>query len=80
MKIVIEFYRIRETDNAHALIGQETTDAVDLADAIEMAWRLSKTLNMLQRPDAMSISDSDGKELYLHRFGLSETPEERPPP
>jgi len=68
MKIVIEFYRIRETDEAHAVIGQETVDAADLDDAIEIARRLSKGLNMPQRPDAMSISDRDGNELNVHKF------------
>jgi hypothetical protein len=77
MKIVIAFYRIREADNAHAVIGQEVADAADLDDAIEIALRLSQTLNMPQRPDAFSINDSDGNELYVHRFG---TLDERPPP
>ncbi len=77
MKIVIEFYRIRETDKAHGVIGQETADAANLDDAIEIAHRLSKTLNMPQQPDAMSISDSDGNELYVHRFVLSKPPDER---
>lgn len=77
MKIVIEFYRIREKDKAHAVIGQETADAADLDDAIGLAWRLSKSLNMPQRPDAMSIRDSDGNELYVHRFGVSKAPDER---
>jgi hypothetical protein len=77
MKIVIEFYRIRETDKAHAVIGQETADAANLDDAIEIAERLSKTLNMPQQPDAMSISDSDGNELYVRRFSVSKTPDEK---
>jgi hypothetical protein len=76
MKIVIELYRIRETDKVHAVIGRETADAADLNDAIEIAQRLSKNLNMPQRPDAMSISDSDGNELYVHTFGVSKTPDE----
>jgi hypothetical protein len=72
MKIVVEFYRIRETDKAHAVIGQETADATKLDDAIEIANRLSKTLNMPQQPDAMSISDSDGNELYVHKFDCTQ--------
>jgi hypothetical protein len=79
MKIVIEFYRIRETDKAHAVVGEEAADAADLDEAIAIAWRLSKTLNMPQRPDAMSISDSDGKELYVHEF-RAENPDERSGP
>jgi len=71
MKIVIEFYRIREADDAHAVVGRETADAADLDGAIEIAHRLSQTLDMPQRPDAMSISDGDGNELYLNRFDKS---------
>jgi len=77
MKIVIEFYRIRETDKAHAVVGQEPADAANLDDAIEIAYRLSKTLNMPQQPDAMSIRDNHGNELYVHRFIVSKTPDER---
>lgn len=77
MKIVNEFYRIRETDKAHAVIGQETADAANLDDAINIAQRLSKTLNMPQQPDAMWISDSNGNDLYVQRFSVSKTPDER---
>jgi hypothetical protein len=76
MKIVIKFYRIRETDNAHAVLGQKTADAATLDVAIEMAWQLSQTLDMPQRPDAMSISDPDGNELYVHRFDAVNTADE----
>lgn len=75
MKIAIEFYRIRDTDKVHALVGRKTTEAADLDDAIALAHRLAKTLSMPQQPDAMSISDSDGKELYVHRFSVSKSPE-----
>jgi len=57
MKIVIEFYRIREADDVRAVVGQETANATDLDDGIEIARQLSQTLDMPQRPDAMSISD-----------------------
>jgi hypothetical protein len=79
MKIVIAFYRIREADNAHAVIGQEAADAADLDDAIEIARQLAQTLNMPQRPDAFSINDSEGIELYVHRFGVLRTLDEGPP-
>ena len=48
MKVVIEFYRTRETDDAHAVVGRETVEAVDLANAIEIAHLLSQTLDMPQ--------------------------------
>ncbi len=38
--------------------------AADLASAIETARRLSRTLDMPQRPDAVTITDADDKTLY----------------
>ena len=64
MKIVIEFYRTRDADDAHAVVGRETEEAVDLDDAIEVARLLSRTLDMPQRPDAMTITDANGATLY----------------
>ena len=82
MKIVIEFYRTREADDAHAVIGRETAEAAGLDQAIEIARRLSQTLNMPQRPDAMTIRDGHGNKLYSSN--LDPTPnrefiDERPP-
>ena len=34
MKIVIEFYRTRDTDDAHAVVGREMLKVADLDDAI----------------------------------------------
>ena len=51
MHIVIEFYRTRDRDNAHAVFGRETAEAADLDDAMEIARPLSQSLNMPQRPD-----------------------------
>ncbi|MBZ9763388.1 hypothetical protein LB553_21240 [Mesorhizobium sp. CA8] len=64
MKIMIEFYRTREADDAHAVLGRETAEAADLHDAIEIARLLAGTLNMPQRPDAMTIADANGATLY----------------
>lgn len=73
MKIVIEFYRTRDADDAHAVIGRETADAVDLDNAIEIALLLSRTLEMPQRPDAMSITDVNGTTLYSGGRGTEAT-------
>lgn len=78
MNIVIEFYRVREVDDAHAIVGREIAEATDLDDAIEIAWQLWQTLDMPQRPDAMTISDGEGNKLYSGRF--DRTPVERPLP
>jgi hypothetical protein len=72
MKVVLEFYRVREADDAHAVVGRETGDAADIADAIRLARQLWRTLDMPQQPDAMSISDSDGDRLYSGTFEASE--------
>lgn len=68
MKIVIEFYRVREADDAHAVVGRETADAADLDDAIVIARRLCRTLDMPQLPDGVSISDREGNKLYSGTF------------
>jgi hypothetical protein len=68
MKVVIEFYRIREADHAHAIVGREIADATDLDDAVEIARRLWQTLDMPQRPDAMTISNNEGHKLYSGNF------------
>ncbi|WP_274630967.1 hypothetical protein [Arvimicrobium flavum] len=64
MHIVIEFYRTRDRDDAHAVVGREIAEAANLDDAMEVARRLSQTLNMPQRPDAMTITDGVGTVLY----------------
>ncbi|MBZ9840961.1 MULTISPECIES: hypothetical protein [unclassified Mesorhizobium] len=64
MKVVIEFYRTRVSDDAHAVIGRETVLATGLEDAIEIARLLARTLNMPQWPDAVTISEADGAALY----------------
>jgi hypothetical protein len=68
MKIVIEFYRTREADDARAVVGRETADAADLDDAIEVTRQLWRTLDMPQQPDAISINDSEGNELCSGSF------------
>ena len=77
MKVVIEFYRTRVTDDAHALIGRETVLATDLDGAIEIARLLARTLNMPQWPDAVTISEADGAALYSEIIAAQER-EERP--
>lgn len=84
MKIVIEFYRIRQQDGAHAVVGRETLDVLDLDGAIGAARALAQTLDMPQRPDALCITDATGRTLYscpLDAATLAATlPEESSPP
>jgi hypothetical protein len=78
MKIVIEFYRTRAADDAHAVLGRETAEAADLHGAIEIARLLAKTLNMPQRPDAVTIADANGATLHSSILCTEAVHEERP--
>lgn len=80
MKIVIEFYRTRDADDAHAVVGREVIEAVDLANAIELARLLSQTLDMPQRPDAVAITDLSGVALFSGIIDVDVTTKERPRP
>ena len=77
MQVVIEFYRTRDADDAHAVVGREPAQAIDLDDAMEVALRLSQTLNMPQRPDAMTIIDAAGVALYSGQIVVKAVNEER---
>ncbi|MEO9612823.1 MAG: hypothetical protein ABJG86_13150 [Nitratireductor sp.] len=71
MRVVIEFYRTRDADDAHAVVGRVTAEAVDVAAAIDTARQLSLTIDMPQRPDAMTITDVKGEVIYS---GVTEAP------
>jgi hypothetical protein len=57
IQMSIEFYRSCDRDDSHAVLGRVTREADDLDDAVEVARTLLST------PDAMTISDAEGKEL-----------------
>lgn len=78
MKFVTEFYRTRQTDDAHAVVGRETIEAGDLANAIEIARLLSQTLDMPQRPDAIAITGLSGAALFSGITDVDVTTGERP--
>ncbi len=80
MHIVIEFYRTRDRDDAHAVVGRQTAEVADLDDAIEVARLLSQTLNMPQRPDAMTITAAAGAVLYAGALEADAPDEERTRP
>jgi len=64
MKVIIEFYRVRDLDSAHAVLGRVTCDAIDTEAAIGLAKSLSYSLDMPQEPDNVSIYDNEGRQLY----------------
>ena len=76
MKMVVEFYRTRERDDAHAVVGRETYEALDLDAAIHMARALSLTLDMPQRPDSMSIADVNGNKLHSGKLNPDNSADE----
>ena len=78
MKVVVEFYRTGQTDDAHAVVGRETIEAGDFANAIEIARLLSQTLDMPQRPDAIAITDLSGNALFSGIIDADVTTRERP--
>ncbi|MEQ1954988.1 hypothetical protein [Mesorhizobium sp. CN2-181] len=78
MKFVIEFYRTRDADDAHAVVGRETIEADDIANAIEIARLLSQTLDMPQRPDAVAITNLYGAALFSGILDVDVTTGERP--
>lgn len=78
MKIVIEFYRTRDADDAHAIVSREIAEAAGLDEAMEVARRLSQTLDMPQRPDSMMITEATGAALYSGVIDVKTVEEGRP--
>ncbi|MGE0714130.1 MAG: hypothetical protein AB7P02_01700 [Alphaproteobacteria bacterium] len=78
---MVAFYRIREGDGAQAVVGREEVEAANLADAIVIAGYSVRTLNMPQFPDAMTVTDGNGVELYSSALVSGEDggPAIRPP-
>jgi hypothetical protein len=65
MMYIIEFFRVRDTDEAHATLGRVEHDATDLEDAKVRALSLFETLDMPQKPDAVRILDHTGDEVFI---------------
>lgn len=62
---IIEFFRVRETDDAHAILDRVEHDTADLEDAKTRAQSLFETLDMPQKPDALRILDERGEEVFI---------------
>jgi hypothetical protein len=76
MMFTIEFFRIREEDNARAMLDRITHIASDLESAKVKAKSLFETLNMPQNPDGFRILDQNGQEVF---FWTSRTEAPRDP-
>lgn len=79
MKIVVEFYRTRDADDAHAVVGRETVEVDDVDGAIAAARLLAQTLDIMpERPDSMTITDANGRMHYCGIISLEAVNERRP--
>lgn len=64
---IIEFFRVRDTDQAHATLGRVEHDTTDLEDTKVRAQSLFETLDMPQKPDALRVVDERGEEVFVWR-------------
>ena len=64
MLFTIEFFRLREEDDAHATLDRITLIGTDLEAVKVKAKSLFETLNMPQKPDGLRILDRDGDEVF----------------
>lgn len=62
---IIEFFRVRDTDQAHATLGRVELDTTDLEDAKVRAQSLFETFDMPQKPDALRVVDERGEEVFV---------------
>src|ERR1700741_664150 len=65
MLFTIEFFRLREEDDAHATLDLITQIGTDLEAVKVKAKSLFETLNMPQKPDGLRILDQDGDEVFF---------------
>ena len=72
MMFIIEFFRIRDRDNAHATLDRITHIATDLESATVKAKSLFDTLNLPQTPDGLRILDQDGREAFFWTPGIDD--------
>lgn len=61
----IEFFRVRDTDDAHATLDRVEHETMSLEDAKVRAKSLFETLDMPQKPDALRILDQNGDEVFF---------------
>jgi hypothetical protein len=64
---IIEFFRLRDADGAHATLDRVEHDTTDLEQAKVRAQSLFETLDMPQKPDALRIVDREGAEVFTWR-------------
>lgn len=67
MRFTIEFFRIRPSDSAHAILDRVLHDAPTVEAAKTKALALFETLSMPQAPDGLRILDDEGAEVVTWR-------------
>jgi hypothetical protein len=72
MQFTIEFFRVREGDDAHATLDRITQSGTDLEAVIVKAKSLFETLNLPQKPDGLRILDHDGDEVFFWTPGADD--------
>ena len=65
MQFTIEFFLLREDDDAHATLDRITLIGTDLEAVKVKAKSFFETLNMPQKPDGLRILDQDGDEVFF---------------
>jgi hypothetical protein len=65
MIFIIEFFRIRLSDDAHATLDRLSVIVDDLDAAKVKARSLFETLELPQKPDGLRILDESGCELFF---------------
>ncbi len=65
MLFTIEFFRLREEDDAHATLDRITHIGTDLEAVKVKAKSLFETLNMPQKPDGLRILNRDRDEVFF---------------
>jgi hypothetical protein len=73
MMFAMEFFRIRESDNAHATLDRVTHIASDLESAKVKAKSLFDTLNLPQNPDGLRILDDAAHEVFFWTPGTDDS-------
>ncbi len=68
MKVTIEFYRVREQDDAQAVLMRVARDVSDPTEAVRAAHEMARTADMPQTPDHFRIVDERGIEIASSVF------------
>jgi hypothetical protein len=62
---IIEFFRVRDTDEAHAALGRAEHNTTDLEDVKARAQSLFEPLDVPHKPDVVRILDHMGEKVFV---------------